>query len=124
MKDIQKHITKYVNKKVITKGPTHHLRFTDCGTSTPHLCTQYLSTKVSWISRLEIYEKVMRKYPDYRPPAWAEGIIKLIHYHCTIIKFIRMASEGDIQKLSLLFKKHKLNFWSRVFEEYRTTLKK
>ena len=31
-KDIQKHITKYVNMKVITKKPTHHLKSSDGGT--------------------------------------------------------------------------------------------
>ena len=83
--------------KVITKGPTHHLRFTDCGTSTPHLYTQYLSTKVSWISKLKRYEKIMRKYHNHRPLAWAEGIIKLIQHYGTRIKSIRMAAEADLE---------------------------
>ena len=47
----------------------------------------------------------MRKYPNYRPPAWAEGIIKLLHYYGTIIELIRMAAEGDIEKLSSICKK-------------------
>ena len=34
------------------------------------------------------------------------------------MKSIRIVAEGDIQKLLKLYKKHKLNFWSRVFEEY------
>ena len=62
----------------MTKGPTYILKFPDCGTSTPHLYTQYLSTKVSWISRLERYEKVMRRFPDYRPPAWAKGVVRCL----------------------------------------------
>ena len=30
-----------------------------------------------------------------------------------------MAAEGDIQKLIIIFRTHKLNFWCRVFDEYR-----
>ena len=35
-----------------------------------------------------------------------------------------MAAEGDIQKLVTIFRTHKLNFWSRVFEEYRLLYKR
>ena len=104
--------------KVISKSPTHHLKFNDGGSSTPHLYTQYLLTKVSWISRLERYEKVISTYHNYRPPVWAEGIIKLIQHHGTKMKFISIAVEGDIQNLIRICMIHKLSFWSRVFEEY------
>ena len=66
----------------------------------------------------------MTKSEGNRPPAWAEGTIKLIYYYGTRIKFIRMAAEGDIQKFIAICRKQKLNFWSRVFEEYSTILKK
>ena len=66
----------------------------------------------------------MSKQPNHRPPVWAEGIIKLIQYYGTKVRFISMAAEGDIQKLAKICKIHKLNFWSRVFEEYRIIYKR
>ena len=64
----------------------------------------------------------MRMYQGYRPPAWAEGIIRLIQYYGTRVKDIWMAALGDIHKLSMIFKKDKLNFWRKMFEEYGVLL--
>ena len=59
------------------------------------------------------------RYHNYKPLAWAEGINKIIHYYGTEVRFISMAAEGDIQKLASICKAHKLNFWSKVYKEYR-----
>ena len=32
---------------------------------------------------------------NYGPPAWAEGIIKIIQYYETEVRWIRMAAKGD-----------------------------
>ena len=50
-KRTQNNINKYVNKKLMIKTATHYLKFSDCGTLALHLYTQYLATKVAWISR-------------------------------------------------------------------------
>ena len=63
---------------------------------------------------MERFEKIMRKYHDYRPPAWAEGIFMLIQHYGTKVRFNRMAAEGDIQKLIRICKKPKLNFWKII----------
>ena len=36
--------------------------------------------------RLEKYETTMKMFPGYRPPAWAEEIIKLIQYYGARVK--------------------------------------
>ena len=72
------------------------------------------------IYRLETQERIMENYSNYRHLAWAECLIKLMNYYGTKIKYIRMAAFGDIYKLAKLCQEHKLNFWSRVFEEYDT----
>ena len=61
----------------------------------------------------------MMRYHNYRPPAWAEGIIKIIQNYGTEVRFNSVAAKGGIQKLASICKAHKLNFWSRVFDEYR-----
>ena len=80
----------------MTSTPTHFLDFSDAGTSTPHLFTLYLATKIAWIPRLEKREAVLEHMPSYRPPAWAECIIKLCRYYGTKIRYIRIAAPGDI----------------------------
>ena len=108
----------------MTKTPTHYLDISDFVTSTPHLYSQYLATKVARIPRLERYEAMMRNYPGDRPLSWAECLIKLVHYYGTKIKYIIMAAVGDIDKLSMIFQKKKLTFWCRVFNEYSLLLTK
>ena len=41
----------------------------------------------------------MDKFIGYRPPAWAECLVKLMNYYGTKNKYIRMAALGDIEKL-------------------------
>ena len=66
-------------------------------------------------SKEKICKALINKLNNYRPSAWAEGMIKLIQYYGTKIRFISMAAEGDIQILAKICKIHKLNFRSRVF---------
>ena len=68
--------------------------------------------------------RAMKRYHNYRLPAWAEGIIKIIQYYGKEVRFISVAAERDIQKLFTIFRTHQLNFWSRVFEEYRLMYKR
>ena len=51
--------------------------------------------KVAMIPRLERYEAIMRSYSGYRPPSWAECLIKLIYYYGTKIRYIWIAVLGD-----------------------------
>ena len=74
--------------------------------------------------RIKRYEVIMKSYPHYRPLSWTECLIKLMHYYGTQIKFITIAATGDIEKLSMICQKHKLNFRCRVFEEYLILLTK
>ena len=72
---------------------------------------------MAWIPMLETYEALMSKFLGYLSTALAGGVIKPIHYYGTMVKFIRMAVDEDIQKLSQIFRKHKHNFWNRLFDE-------
>ena len=75
-KRCQKQLSYYINKKKITKSPTHYLKFEDGGTSTTNLYFLYLATKLAWIPRLERYELIVTQQKGYRPPSWADCVIK------------------------------------------------
>ena len=112
----QKQLSYYINKKKITKAPTFFFNFEDGGTSTTNLYFLYLATKLSWLPRLEKYELIMSQKKGYRPPAWADYLIKILRLYNTRAKYIRAAAKGDLIKLMLIFEKFKLPFWQLLIK--------
>ena len=117
LKRCQKHISYYINKKKITKSPTYFLKFEDGGTSTTHLYFLYLATKIAWIPRLERYELICTQKVGYRPPSWAESVIKILSLYNTKAKYIKVAARGDLIKLAQIFEKFNLPFWQQLMNE-------
>ena len=116
-KRCQKRISNYVNKKSLTKKPTYYLEFKDGGTSTTNLYFLYLSTKLAWIPKIEKYECIMKQKSGYRPPAWADYVIKILHLFNTKAKYIKSASNGDLIKLGHIFVEFRLPFWKMLMDE-------
>ena len=52
----------------------------------------------------------MSQKKGYRPPAWADCLIKILKLYNTRAKYIRAAAKGDIIKLMMIFEKFKLPF--------------
>ena len=94
LKDIHQNVTKYVNKKVMTKGQHIFLN----SLTVEHqllICILNISQqRYHGYSGYRDIKKMMRKFPDYRCPAWAEGATKLIQYYGKIIRFFQNGSCG------------------------------
>ena len=64
----------------------------------------------------------MSQKKGYRPPAWADYVIKILGLYNTKARYIKTAAKGDLIKLSYIFEKFKLPFWQLLMREVITVL--
>ena len=66
----------------------------------------------------------MSQKRGYRPPAWADYVIKVLGLYNTKAKYIKAAAKGDLIKLIHIFEKFKLPFWQLLMKELIIVLEK
>ena len=118
VQNIQKKIDKYINKEELTSRNATYLAFRDGGTGTCSLYHMYLASKVTWIAKLIRQDELTKHYRQYKIPAWADSVIRILRSYWINIAHLNIAGTGDIELIALILKKEGLKFWAGVFYEY------